>query len=64
MLAALNAAESFILAVVFVAEGLVREPLYVPNPAPIFGSEPNFNEVSRQISAKALKAAAQPETMG
>ena len=61
MLAAFNAAESFILAVVFVETGFVHAPLYLPNPAPIFGPEPGFNEVSRAISARAIKAAAQQE---
>ena len=61
MLTALNAAESYILAVVLVDGGSVRPPLYLRNPAPIFGSEPNFHEVSRQISTRALEAAAQPE---
>ena len=60
MLTALNAAESYILAVVLVDGGPVRPPLYLRNPAPIFGSEPNFHEVSRQISTRALEAAAQP----
>ena len=59
MLAAFNATESFILAVVFVDGGAVQEPLYVPDPAPIFGPEPGFNEVSRAISAEAITAAAQ-----
>ena len=61
MLTALNAAESYFLAVVLVDGGSVRRPLYLRNPAPIFGSEPNFNEVARQISTRALKAAASPE---
>ena len=59
MLAAFNAADSFILAVVFVEGGSILEPLYVPNPAPIFGPEPGFNEVSRAISAEAIKTVAQ-----
>ena len=58
MLAAYNAAESFILAVVFVDRDGVQEPLYVRNPAPVFGPEPGFNEISRAISVEAIKAAA------
>ena len=64
MLAAFNAAESFILAVVFVEGDLVHAPRYVPNPAPIFGPEPGFNEVSRAISAEAIKVAAQQSRSG
>ena len=59
MLAAFNTADSFILAVVLVEGGFVHQPLYVPNPAPIFGPEPGFNEVSRAISAEAIKTSAQ-----
>ena len=58
MLAAFNAADSFILAVVLVDSGRVHEPLYVPNPAPLFGPEPKFNEVHRAISIQSIKAAA------
>ena len=47
MLAALNAAGSFILAAVLVEGGFVHRPLYVLNPAPLFGAEPGFNEVHR-----------------
>ena len=57
MLAAFNAAESFVLALVFVDGDAVREPLYVADPAPVFGPEPGFNEVSRAISVEAIKAA-------
>ena len=60
MVTALNAGESYILAMVLVDGGLPQSPLYVRNPAPVLGPEPNFSEVSRQISVKALKAAAQP----
>ncbi len=42
--------------------GSVRPPLYLRDPARIFGSEPNFHEVSRQISTKAIEAAARHET--
>jgi hypothetical protein len=58
MLAAFNAADAFILAVVLVEGEFVHHPLYLPNPAPIFGPEPGFNEVSRAISAEAIKRAA------
>ena len=62
MLAALNAGESFILAAVLVEDGLVHQPLYVPDPAPLFGAEPGFNEVHRAISVASIKAAAQGGT--
>ena len=58
MLAAFNAADAFILAVVLVEGAYVHHPLYLRNPAPIFGPEPGFNEVSRAISAEAIKRAA------
>ena len=58
MLAAFNAAEAFILAVVLVEGEYVHHPLYLPNPAPVFGPEPGFNEVSRTISTEAIKRAA------
>ena len=59
MLAALNSADAYILAVVLVDGGFAHKPLYVPNPAPVFGPEPGFNEVHRAISTKAITAAAQ-----
>ena len=58
MLAAWNAADAFILAVVLVADGEAQPPLYISNPAPVFGPEPGFNEIHRAISVEALKAAA------
>ena len=58
MLAAFNAADAFILAVVLVEGEYVHHPLYLRNPAPVFGPEPGFNEVSRAISAEAIKRAA------
>ena len=58
MLAAFNAADAFILAVVLVEGEYVHHPLYLTNPAPVFGPEPGFNEVSRAISAEAIKRAA------
>ena len=62
MVTALNAAESFVLALVLVDGGSAAEPIYLRDPGRIFGSEPNFHEVSRQISAKAIEAAARHET--
>ena len=59
MLAALNAQDSSILAVVLVEEGFVHQPLYVTNPSRIFGSEPGFAEVSRAISVAAIKESAE-----
>ena len=62
MLAAFNTAESYILAVVLVDGAFVHHPLYLPNPAPVFGPEPGFNEVSRAISAEAIKRAVRRAT--
>ena len=59
MLTALNAQEAYILAVVLVENDMAHPPLYVPNPASLFGPEPAFNEVSRAISVASIKAAAQ-----
>ena len=61
MLAALNAGESFILAAVLVEDGFVHQPLYVPDPSPLFGAEPGFNEVHRAISVASIMAAAQEQ---
>ena len=58
MLAALNAADSFILAAVLVENGFVHQPIYVRNPARLFGPEPGFAEVSRAISLEAIRRAA------
>ena len=58
MLAALNGADAYILAVVVVDGTFVHKPLYLPNPAPVFGPEPGFAEVSRAISVDAIKQAA------
>ena len=58
MLAAFNAADSFILVVVPVEGEFVYHPPCLPNPAPVFGPEPEFNEVSRAIAADAIKRAA------
>ena len=59
ILTALNAGEAFILAAVLVRDGVPQEPLYVPDPAPLFGSEPGFNEVNRAITIASIVAAAQ-----
>ena len=64
MLSALNAQDSSILAVVLVEEGFVHQPLYVPNPAPLFGAEPGFNEVHRAISVASIRAAAEGGAKG
>ena len=58
LLAALNAADSFILAVVLIQKGFVHQPLYVRNPARLFGPEPGFAEVSRAILLEAIRRAA------
>ena len=36
----------------------IDHPPCLPNPAPVFGPEPEFNEVSRAIAADAIKRAA------
>ena len=61
ILTALNAGSSFILAAVLVRDGVAQEPLYVPDPAPLFGSEPGFNEVNRAITIASIVAAAQQQ---
>jgi len=61
MLAALNAGPSCILAVVLVERGFAQAPIYLPDPARLFGAEPGFAEVSRAISLAAVRAAAQVE---
>ena len=53
-----NVGDSLILAAVLVEDGFTHRPLYVPNPAPLFGAEPGFNEVHRAISVASIKAAA------
>lgn len=53
MLTAFNAAQSglpYILAVVQVETGFARAPVYLRDPVPLFGSEPGFTEVSRNLS--------------
>ena len=58
VLTALNAADAYILAVVVVENGLACPPVYLPDPAHLFGSEPGFAEVSRTISMNAYRNAA------
>ena len=60
MLTAFNAEQAFVLAVVRVEEGFARQPVYVRNPTPLFGSEPGFAEVSRVINLKKLMSAGGP----
>jgi len=62
MVTALNATESYFLALVLVDGGSAAAPIYLRDPGRIFGSEPNFHEVSRQISVKAIEVAARQET--
>ncbi len=57
MLTALNAGEAYILATVLVEKGYVRDPMYVGNPAGLFGAEPRFNEVNRSITVESIKRA-------
>jgi hypothetical protein len=60
MLTAFNAEDAYILAVVRVEEGFAREPVYVRNPRPLFGSEPGFAEVSRTISLSKIVSVGTP----
>ena len=57
MLTAFNAADSLILAVSLMEGRFVHHPLYLPSPAPVFGLEPGFDEVSRAIAVNAIKRA-------
>ena len=61
MLAAFNAADSFILAVVLLDGAFVHCPPISRTRRPVFGPEPGFNEVSRSISAEAIKHAVRRE---
>ncbi|MDE0209423.1 MAG: DUF3883 domain-containing protein, partial [Boseongicola sp.] len=54
ILSALNTGQSFILAAVLVEDGRPQRPLYVPDPAHLFGSEPGFNEVHRAITIDSI----------
>ncbi len=58
MLAAYNARGAYILAVAPVDAGFAHAPVYLPDPARLFGPEPGFAEVSRAISVEAIKRAA------
>ena len=58
MLAAYNARDAYILAVVPVEADFTHAPIYLPDPACLFGPEPGFAEVSRAISVDAIKRAA------
>ena len=57
MLAAYNARDAYILAVAPVERGIAQEPIYLPDPARVFGPEPGFAEVSRAISVEAIRRA-------
>ena len=59
MLVAWNAGDAYTLAVVLVEGGIVYSPIYLRDPAPIFGAEPEFNEVHRAISVKSIREAAE-----
>ena len=58
MLAAYNARDAYILAVAPVERGIAQEPIYLPDPARVFGSEPGFAEVSRAILVEAIRRVA------
>lgn len=65
MLTAFNAEDAYVLAVVRVENGYAQEPIYVRNPTHIFGSEPGFLEVSRNLSmAKLMAAGCKPGEAG
>ena len=58
MLAAMNASDAYILAVVLVERDMVHEPLYVPKPTNLFGPEPGFAEVSRSFAIREVRRTA------
>ena len=58
LLTAWNAREAYTLAVVLVADGKARPPIYVRDPAPELGPEPGFREQSRTVSIKGFKDSA------
>ena len=58
MLAAYNARGTYILAVAPVEAGFAHAPIYLPDPAHLFGPEPGFAEVSRAIPVDAIRRAA------
>ena len=56
ILTAFNTGSSYILAVVLVEQGITGAPVYIRDPARLFGSEPGFVEISRRFSlGKILK---------
>ena len=61
VLTAFNAGSSFILAAVLVEDCVAKDPLYVGDPARLFGSEPGFNEVNRSITVASIVAAAEQQ---
>ena len=58
MLAAYNARHACILALVPVEDGFAHRPIYLPDPARLFGPEPGFAEVSRSLSVNAIRRTA------
>ena len=58
MLAAWNARGAYILALVPLESGFAHAPIYLLDPARIFGAEPGFAEVSRAISVEEIRRAA------
>lgn len=63
MLTAFNAGQSdlpYILAVVQVDQGFAQQPVYVRDPTGIFGAEPGFTEVSRNLSLSKILAVGRP----
>ena len=63
MLTAFNTAQSglcYILAAVTVSDGFAQEPVYVREPTGIFGAEPGFTEVSRNLDLNKILAAGGP----
>ncbi len=63
MLTAFNTADSglsYVLAVVQIEDGFAREPTYVWDPTPLFGAEPGFTEVSRNLNLAKILAAGGP----
>ena len=58
MLTAFNASGSLNLAASLLEGEFVHHPLHLPNPAPVFGLEPGFDEVSRAIAADVIRRVA------
>ena len=61
IMATLDSDDAFILAMVLVEKDDPLEPLYVTDPARLFGAKPGFNEVHRAITVASIRAAAQTE---